>query len=197
MHAFSFVKPLSNSRNGRRLFKSNNPSVINTCLLNSIVDTLEMVATIVSFISKQLESSNHTSTRTTPCATTIITFLSSSWRKHRSESMVEFFDLVVLICNRVIKFLNSTRIASFFEEDVDMTPSWRTPLRIKISLSEICQFILAKTTSRLLYVLSFPLVKRETKRRFEMEIWSSSSAAFMVDETNFSTLFSHLSRFDD
>ncbi|KAJ0890548.1 hypothetical protein HanRHA438_Chr09g0424961 [Helianthus annuus] len=79
-----------------------------------------MAVTVFSLISDvEVESSRRTSTGTTPCATAINTCLSSSCNKPNNESSAEFLDSVEPICNRVIKFLDSTRIGSLLETETE------------------------------------------------------------------------------
>lgn len=92
-----------------------------------------MAATVFSFISEDDdESSNRTSTGTTPCATAMVTFLSSSLRRDKSESIAMARESDEPICNRAMRFLERDRTASRLEK---AGVSRRRPLRKRTSQS--------------------------------------------------------------
>ncbi|KAI3705439.1 hypothetical protein L1987_75676 [Smallanthus sonchifolius] len=65
------------------------------------------------------------------------TFLSSSCISVKSEPIADFLESTKPICNRVTRFLASTRESLYETETEEMTPSWRLPLLITTSNREI------------------------------------------------------------
>ena len=116
-----------------------------------------MAATVFSFVSDGEESSRRTSTGTTPCATAMVTFLSSSWRSPNKESIAEALDSGDPIWRRVIRLRDSERMASRLETETETLFSRRRPLRKRMSQSLTWRSRVARRESRSLWVLSFPI----------------------------------------
>ncbi|WVZ20941.1 hypothetical protein V8G54_008263 [Vigna mungo] len=172
---FSIANPLPESSTRRRWLRRSKPSARSTVLALSTVDTLEMAATIFSFMSEG-ESSRRTSTGTTPWATAMVTFLSSSLRRSNRESIAEVLDSGDPICNRVIRFRDAERIASLLEVETAAL-SMRRPLRKRMSQSVTWRSRVARRESRSLWVLSLPL-----RRSWGWHVRASKTASLSVRE---------------